>query len=337
MCTVSAVANIPTYAHTTSMGCGASKEESAAAPVEVAAVSPPAAKTTSAAKPTLNYFSICGRGETARLICAVGGLEFEDKAWAPAFDETGGWRQGYQAIGNAFGFPGTMPVLEHGELKLFETTAIESYLASLSPKFASLTPAQKAKDMMFQCIKADINVPTENVLFKKITGEELVPILEKWYPMIEGLLPESGFINGLAFPTPGDLAVTVMTVGCMPFQAGPAVAGYKFLGKYPKMERIAKACMEYGPMAKFLAASEHKTLQADPFGIMPKDATPEAPAPASGAPMPALTAVPAGVKPTLNYVLEADTNPAPPQVSSLKSQVSLPDLLCSPSLPSVRC
>ena len=33
-------------------------------------------------KPTLNYFSICGRGELARLICAVGEVEFEDKAWA---------------------------------------------------------------------------------------------------------------------------------------------------------------------------------------------------------------------------------------------------------------
>ena len=102
-------------------------------------------------------FSICGRGETARLICAAGGIEFEDKAWAPAFDDTGNWRQGYQAIGNAFGFPGTMPVLEHGDLKLFETTAIESYLALLSPKYAGLTPAQKGKDMMFQCIKVGLN------------------------------------------------------------------------------------------------------------------------------------------------------------------------------------
>eukprot|EP00966_Prymnesium_polylepis_P316365 7310022-Prymnesium_polylepis.1 len=99
--------------------------------------------------------------------------------------------------------------------------------------------------------------------------------------MIEGLLPEAGYINGLAFPTPGDLAVTVMTVGCMPFQAGPVVAGYKFAGKYPKMERIAKACMAYEPIAKFLAASEHQTLQADPFGIMKPQDTP-APTTGSG-------------------------------------------------------
>ena len=89
--------------------------------------------------------------------------------------------------------------------------------------------------------------------------------------MIEGLLPESGYINGLDFPTPGDLAVLVMAGGCMPFQAAPAAAGFKFIGKYPKMDRIAKACMSYPPVAKYLANSEHKTLKADPFGIMPPE------------------------------------------------------------------
>ena len=65
-----------------------------------------------------SYFSICGRGEVGRLIAAAGEVQLEDKAWAPAFDETGGWRQGYQAIGEGHGFPGTMPVLEHGETKV---------------------------------------------------------------------------------------------------------------------------------------------------------------------------------------------------------------------------
>lgn len=224
-----------------------------------------------ATKPTLNYFSICGRGELARLICAVGEVEFEDKTWAPAFDETGGWRQGYQAIGNAFGFPGTMPILEHGDLKLFQTAAIEGYLVSISPKFASLTPAQKAKDAMFGQIKADINGSTESLLFKKIQPEDLPPIAEKWYGVIEGLLPDTGFVNGLAFPTVADLAVLVIAKGCMPFQAALAVASWAWAGKYPKIERIAKETAAFPAVATFLAASEHKTLKADPFGIMPAE------------------------------------------------------------------
>jgi len=222
-------------------------------------------------KPVLNYFSICGRGELARLICAVGEVEFEDKAWAPAFDETGGWRQGYQAIGNAFGFPGTMPVMEHGDLKLFQTAAIESYFAALSTKYASLTPAQKGKDMMFAQIKADINGSTESLLFKKITGEDLLPIAEKWYGILEGLVPESGFINGLDYPTMGDLAVLVIAKGCMPFQAALTLAGFKWEEKYPKVMALAKRTAAYPKVAEFLAASEHKTLKADPFGIMPAE------------------------------------------------------------------
>jgi len=67
------------------------------------------------AKPTLNYFSICGRGELARLIAAAGEVEIEDKTWSPAFGEDGNWRPGYKAIGEACGFPGTMPILEHGD------------------------------------------------------------------------------------------------------------------------------------------------------------------------------------------------------------------------------
>jgi len=223
-------------------------------------------------KPILNYFSICGRGEVARLVCAAGEVEFEDKAWAPAFDETGGWRQGYKEIGKAHGFPGVLPVLEHGDFKLFQTTAIESYLASISPKYAGLTPEQKGKDLMFQLIKSDINGSTENVLFKKITGEELVPIMDNWYGILENLLPNDGFVNGLDFPTPADLSVLVVAQGCMPFRAAPQMAGCApTADKYPKMFRVAAAAAAYGPVAAFLKGSEHLTLKADPFGIMPAE------------------------------------------------------------------
>jgi len=226
----------------------------------------------STGKPTLNYFSICGRGEMSRLVAAAGEVDFEDRAWAPAFDETGGWRQGYAAIGNAYGLPGTLPILEHGDVKLFQSVAIEGYFASLSPKFSALTPGQKATDLMFQEIRSDINAVTESLLFKKIQPEDLPPTMEKWYGVIEGLLPETGFVNGLAFPTIADLAVLVIAKGCMPFQAAPAIAGCSPTpATYPKMFRVANAAAAYPPVAAYLAASEHQTLKADPFGIMPPE------------------------------------------------------------------
>ena len=223
------------------------------------------------APPTLNYFSICGRGELARLICAAGELDFEDKAWAPAFED-GGWRQGYQAIGQAHGFPGVMPILEHGDVKLFQHNAIESYLASIAPKYAGLTPAQKATDLMIMLTKADINSQTESLLFEKIKPEDLPPMMDKVLPVLEGLMPESGFVNGLDFPTPADLAILVVCQGCMPFQGAMTVAGCPIWdgSKYPKMAAVAKAAAEYPAVAAFLAKSEHGTLKADPFGLMPE-------------------------------------------------------------------
>lgn len=124
---------------------------------------------------------------------------------------------------------------------------------------------------MFQLIKSDINGATESLLFKKIEAEDLPPVMEKWYGIIEGLLPASGFINGLEYPTPADLAVLVIAKGCMPFQAAPTMAGCAPGDKYPKMERVATEAAAYPPVAAFLAASEHKTLKADPFGIMPPE------------------------------------------------------------------
>ena len=56
---------------------------------------------------------------------------------------------------------------------------------------------------------------------------------------------ESGFVNGLEFPTVADLAVLVIAKGCMPFQAAPTIAKCAFMGsedKYPKMARIPATC-----------------------------------------------------------------------------------------------
>jgi len=210
----------------------------------------------------------------ARLIAAGGELKITDNALAPAFDDSGGWNQAlkYKEMGAALGFPGVLPILEHDDLKLYQTTAIESYLAAISPKYSGLTAAQKAKDEMFQLIKSDINGTTESLLFKKIDGDALKEAMDKFYPIVEGLLPEGGaYINGLDFPTPGDIAVMVTAMGCMPFRAAPQLAGCAPTAeKYPKMMALAAKVAVYGPIATFLEKSEHKTLKADPFKIMPE-------------------------------------------------------------------
>ena len=60
------------------------------------------------------------------------------------------------------------------------------------------------------------------------------------------LLPADGFINGLDFPTMADLAVLIITKGCMPFQAASTMAGVAFDPvMYPKMERTREVRCEH--------------------------------------------------------------------------------------------
>ena len=127
--------------------------------------------------------------------------------------------------------------------------------------------------MMLMLTKADLNAATESLLFKKIKPEDLPPIVHKTLDMMEKLVPDTGFVNGGDMPTPGDLAIAVVMRGCMPFQAAMTLAGCATWDgkKYPKLARIANDALAYPPVAEFIRNSEHKTLSADPFKIMPKE------------------------------------------------------------------
>ena len=37
--------------------------------------------------------------------------------------------------------------------------------------------------------------------------DEVPKVMNKWLPVVEAKLPETGFVNGLEFPTAADLAV----------------------------------------------------------------------------------------------------------------------------------
>ena len=164
--------------------------------------------------PNLIYFPVAGRGELCRLIAAAGGLKMKETN-APAE------RQNYDKA--KYGSPSGLPLLEHGDLKISQSAAIEMYLASLVPKFATLTPAQQATDRMFASIKEDVLVGCAKVVFGgsfvKDAPTEVPKHCDKWFAVVEGLLPKSGFVHGLAFPTVADLAVLNMARAC----ASPAI------------------------------------------------------------------------------------------------------------------
>ena len=147
--------------------------------------------------PKLYYFPLAGRAELIRAIASCGGLNLIESADKP------------ENLA-AFGSPSGIPVLEHGLLKMAQSTAIENYLAMIAPKYTGLTPAQRGIDSMFMSIKEEIVAATAKLVFgKDADGNRDVekmkaeaPVLcARWMPVIEGLLPAEGFINGLEFPT----------------------------------------------------------------------------------------------------------------------------------------
>merc|ERR1719181_1650695 len=132
--------------------------------------------------------------------------------------------------------------MDHGSLKLSQSFAIESYVARLAPGFKDLTPVQRAEDAMFCKIKEDLLAGYTTCVSiiladesQKLTGaEEIATISNKWFPIIEGRLPATGFINGLPFPTAADLALLNVARGFMPFGAAFLLGEFDVFSRFQK-------------------------------------------------------------------------------------------------------
>ena len=75
------------------------------------------------------------------LIAAAGGLAIENNSDVSGVNKA------------EYGSKSGIPLLRHGDLKISQSGAIERYLADLAPKFAGLTPQQRAVDGMFAALK----------------------------------------------------------------------------------------------------------------------------------------------------------------------------------------
>lgn len=207
----------------------------------------------------MTYFPLAARGELPKMLAVLGGvkLTIADVGLGP-----------HKEVGPALDppLPATVPILKHGDMTIYESLGIETYICNLSPKFAALTPKQKAIDDMYSNIKEDIMQQIAVWIFaedKSKVKEELTPKLKKMYAICEGLCPEKGFINGLSFPTKGDLAVLLMMKGFIPYGWAFKNTGWEAKDVCPKMVRIAEAVAEFDGIREYLA-KPGCTMFADP-------------------------------------------------------------------------
>eukprot|EP00956_Cyclotella_meneghiniana_P030692 scaffold78063_cov72-Cyclotella_meneghiniana.AAC.3 len=203
----------------------------------------------------LVYFPIAGRGELIRLIAKVGGVK--------DFSESTEMPEGITK--EECGSPGSLPILIDGDLKMNESVAIESYVASVAPKFSALTPKQRAKDAQFSCLKESCLGQFAKPLFNGKDKEGIHAVAGKYFPVIESILPDSGFINGLDYPTVADLAVVVICEQYMPFGACYKHGEVDLAKSYPKLVAHSERVKAVDDVSK--ALSDSSTLGVAAFGV----------------------------------------------------------------------
>eukprot|EP00533_Pseudo-nitzschia_delicatissima_P012435 CAMPEP_0197274532 /NCGR_PEP_ID=MMETSP1432-20130617/12814_1 /TAXON_ID=44447 /ORGANISM="Pseudo-nitzschia delicatissima, Strain UNC1205" /LENGTH=214 /DNA_ID=CAMNT_0042740337 /DNA_START=50 /DNA_END=694 /DNA_ORIENTATION=+ len=207
--------------------------------------------------PTLIYYPVAGRGELTRLIAAVGGVELDQLPGKPP--------EGMTHV--EFGSTGSVPLLMDGDLKINESGAIETYISLIAPKFDHLTHKQRAKDAQFCQLKETYLGSFAKPLFSmsaedRASGakkDEILEVIDKYFSVLEGILPDDGFINGLDFPTPADLAVLNVVEAYMPFGAVYKAASLDVAQKYPNISTHSERVKAVPAVAK--AMEESATLK----------------------------------------------------------------------------
>merc|ERR1719336_1930383 len=89
---------------------------------------------------------------------------------------------------------------------------------------------------------------------------EIPKVCDKWFGIIEGLVPEKGFILGLAYPTLADLAVLNIARGYMPYGASYKHGKYNYAEKHPKTAALVERTAAAPGIKEYLATSKSINL-----------------------------------------------------------------------------
>jgi len=238
----------------------------AASPAPVAAASPPAAAASSAAADAtedsdaasetstetlkLVYFPLHGRGEAIRLILKAGGVDFVDERvtdWGAIKGDPD------SAPSQLFG---TLPIITHGDFKIGQSRAVQTYAAKIALPSTCATPKASAIDAMFQNAHADVQTEMFKCVFgpdeaKEAAAASIDDNVAKPMAAIEKNLPDDGFIKGGDIPSAADIVM---------FDLAASSCNLKGLGvdvsKYPKFNKLAAAVGAYPPIAAYVAERE---------------------------------------------------------------------------------
>lgn len=222
----------------------ADDDDTAAAPPQ-----PACAASTDALK--LTYFDGNGRGEAIRLILKAGGVDFTDERLS--FPEWGEVKADPDSVPNSLF--GQLPIITHGDFKLGQSRAVQTYAAYLALPSTCATPKAAAIDAMFQNAHADV----QGMLYKCCFGtdeskaaatakidETVAPTMQA----IERNLPDSGFIKGGDIPSAADIVLFDLGTSSFP----PLEKMGVDVSKYPKFNKLVAAVGAFPAIAEYVAS-----------------------------------------------------------------------------------
>jgi len=230
----------------------------------------PRASLNVLSKPTLHYFDVNGRGELSKLICAVGGVDIDvveypfEANGATAADKlkAGVMETKHTKAAKEMGMEGCgLPILQHGDLKINQSAAVQDYFVSISPNYPAVNPVQKAKDDMFEGALEDCMGVGAGIILSGVDGSMMVKAMEKTMTHLAKYIPEEGFVNGFDSPTKADLVILILTQALIPF--GATLGGYDFGEKFAAAKALGERAAAFPAVATWLT-NENCNLKKPP-------------------------------------------------------------------------
>jgi len=202
-------------------------------------------------KPVMHYFDISGRGELAKLIAAVGGLEIDVVEYA--FDLANP-EADYKKAAVELGMPKCgLPIVVHDDLKISQSSSVQSYFASIGPNYPKVNPQQQAVDDMFAGVFEDVMGAGAAVLLAGAPPQKCGDALDKALPVLCNYIKDDGFINGFDAPTCADLCIFILVEGLIPFGAATSQieGGYDW-NKFSKAKALSDRVKDHPAVAAWL-------------------------------------------------------------------------------------
>lgn len=199
--------------------------------------------------------------QLAKLIAAVGGLEIDVVEYpfvangASAADKlkAGNVESEHTKAAKEMGMEGCgLPLVVHGDLKFYQSFAVQSYFAAIGPKYPKITPQQAAVDDMFMGALEDVMGVAAGVILSGYDGALVPKIMVKVMTHLAKYAPEAGFVNGKDAPTIADLVILVLTQALIPFAATLGEGAAEVYGKFPKLVALGERAAAFPAVAKWL-------------------------------------------------------------------------------------